>query len=507
MLAKYLITTLTCAACILLTACNFEDKNTNPNESTFIKPGPLLTYTQLNTSIDGHTKNMQIGCCMMMVQQTASLESTEAGVGDKYYMMQAPATSYFLDFYSTAIKNWREMEYQASQKPEYQNMLAVAKIWGAFLFQRMTDLYGNVPYSEAGYAFHQNIYKPKYDSQESIYTDMIEQVKEGISLLSTEKPGIEGDLFYNGDISQWKKFGNSLLLRIGMRLSKVNPELAGTTAKAAIDGGIMNEAKDMCRVRHIAGGRDDDKNPVTLRFQKDNYIGQDKVKISRTFMNHLKDTQDPRISVFCSLKDGNSNPELQKGLPNGYDKNTISTCPDYTGKIEEYSNFNTQIILREDAPTLLLMPSESKLLQAEAALRQWIQGDPNELYKEAVRLSMQEQKEAYGVSIPEEQINAYLAQNLFENAATQEEKLEVLGKEYWVTTFMNGYESYANWRRCGYPRLVPTQYLGNESNGQIPRRLTYATDEYTINRANVEKAIQQQGPDNMNTRIWWDVDK
>lgn len=96
------------------------------------------------------------------------------------------------------------MEYQASQKPEYQNMLAVAKIWGAFLFQRMTDLYGNVPYSEAGYAFHQNIYKPKYDSQESIYTDMIEQVKEGISLLSTEKPGIEGDLFYNGDISQWK---------------------------------------------------------------------------------------------------------------------------------------------------------------------------------------------------------------------------------------------------------------------------------------------------------------
>lgn len=129
-----------------------------------------------------------------------------------------------------------------------------------------------------------------------------------------------------------EKFGNSLLLRIGMRLSKVNPELAGTTAKAAIDGGIMNEAKDMCRVRHIAGGRDDDKNPVTLRFQKDNYIGQDKVKISRTFMNHLKDTQDPRISVFCSLKDGNSNPELQKGLPNGYDKNTISTCPDYTGK-------------------------------------------------------------------------------------------------------------------------------------------------------------------------------
>ena len=169
------------------------------------------------------------------------------------------------------------------------------------------------------------------------------------------------------------------------------------------------------------------------------------------------------------------------------------------------SNFNTQVILREDAPTLLLMPSESKLLQAEAALRNWVQGDPNELYKEAIRLSMQEQKEAYGVSIPEEQINAYLEQNLFENAETQEEKLEVLGNEYWVTTFMNGYESYANWRRCGYPKLTPTHYSGNESNGQIPRRLPYATDEYTINRENVEKAIQEQGADNLNTRIWWDV--
>lgn len=159
---------------------------------------------------------------MMMVQQTASLESTEAGVGDKYYMMQAPSTSYFLDFYSTAIKNWREMEYQAAQKPEYQNMQAVAKIWGAFLFQRMTDLYGNVPYTEAGYGFRQNIYKPKYDTQESIYADLIDQVKEGISLLNADKPAIEGDLFYNGDIDQWKKFGNSLLLRLGMRLSKVN---------------------------------------------------------------------------------------------------------------------------------------------------------------------------------------------------------------------------------------------------------------------------------------------
>ena len=214
-----------------LTACDFEEKNLNPNESTVITPGPLLTYTQLNTSVDGHTKNMQIGCCMMMVQQTASLESTEAGVGDKYYMMQAPSTSYFLDFYSTAIKNWREMEYQAAQKPEYQNMQAVAKIWGAFLFQRMTDLYGNVPYTEAGYGFRQSIYKPKYDTQESIYADLIDQVKAGSTCSMLTSLPLKVICSITATSTSGKKFGNSLLLRLGMRLSKVNPDLAKATAK------------------------------------------------------------------------------------------------------------------------------------------------------------------------------------------------------------------------------------------------------------------------------------
>ena len=491
------------SAVFFITSCDFEEKNTNPNESTFIEPGPLLTYTQLNTSVDGHAKNMQIGTCMMLVQQTATLNSSEASAGDKYYMMSAPANSYYIDFYGNELKNWRELEVQASSSPDYQNMLAVAKIWGAYLFQRMTDLYGDVPYTEAGLGFYQNIYKPKYDTQESIYHGLIDQIKSGLALLDAEKPAIKGDLFYDGDIEKWRKFGNSLLLRVGMRLCKVDPTLAAIIAKEAINGGIMAEAADMCRVKHIAGGRDYDKNQVSLRFQKDNYIGNDVVKISKTFMDYLQRTNDPRIAVYCSLKDGNADPAVQMGLPNGYDPNNITSFPGYVGK-EYYSNFNINTIMKMDAPTLFLMPSESKLLEAEAALRGWVSGDAEALFNQAVRLSMKEQEVAYGVSITDDQVEAYLGQELFANAQTNEEKMEVLGEQYWVVTFMNGYESYANWRRCGYPKLIPTNYVGNESNGQIPRRLPYATDEYTINKANLEKAIEQQGPDNVNTRIWWD---
>lgn len=265
----------------------------------------------------------------------------------------------------------------------------------------------------------------------------------------------------------------------------------------------MATAEDMCRVQHIAGGRDDDKNQVSLRFQKDNYIDNDVVKISKTFLDYLQATHDPRLTVYCSLKDGNTDPTLQKGLPNGYDTNSINNFQGYAGK-ENYSNFNVNTILKMDAPTLLLMPSESKLLQAEAALRGWVSGDANALFQEAVRLSMQEQKVAYGVEIPADAIEAYLAQDLFGKATDTEAKLKVLGEQYWIVTFMNGYESYANWRRCGYPVLQPTNYTGNESNGKIPRRLPYANDEYTVNKQHVEEAVQQQGPDNVNTHIWWD---
>lgn len=499
---KILKSALLLAAASFFTSCDFEEKNIDPNNSSTIDLGPLLTYTQLNTTTGGDCKNMQVGTCMMLVQQTATLNTTEASAGDKYYQMNPAATSYFEDYYASAIKNWRELETLASEKND-ANMLGAAKIWGAYLFQRVTDLYGNVPYSEAGMGYRGQIYNPRYDNQEDIYQGLIANIREGLALLNEEKAAIQGDIFYNGDIAKWRKFGNSLLLRTGMRLSKVDPATAKSVAVEAINGGIMNSPEDICMIKHIGDGRNEDKNPLSFRFLTDDYVNKDAVKISHTFINYLKKTNDPRMKVYCSLKDGDNTPEKQLGLPNGYDNNTIPSYPGYIGK-ENYSNFNTNTILKMDAPTLFMMPSEGVLLKAEAVLKGWISGDPAALYEEAVTLSMKEQSVAYGYTITDEEIAAYLAQDLFKQASGTEAKLEILGEQYWVATFMNGYESYANWRRCGYPKLTPTNYTGNESNGQIPRRLTYSTDEYTVNKQHVNEANQQQGEDKVTTRIWWD---
>ena len=503
MLNKYIRMALVFSVAALGTACDFEEKNIDPNKSTFMEPGPLLTYTQLHTTWDASIKNLQVGTCMMLVQQTATLNNTEQCAGDKYLGMHAPANVYYNEYYSMPIKYWREMEHQAAQNEKYQNMQAVAKIWGAYLFQRVTDLFGNVPYTEAGLGYYEQIYKPKYDTQEFIYKDLVDQVKSGISMLTDKKPKIEGDVFFDGNIDKWKKFGNSILLHLGMRMCKVDPTFAQSTVQAALAGGVMSEAGDICMVKHIAGGRDADKNPLYVRYRSDDNVKNDVVKISDTFMKYLKATNDPRISVLCSLKDGNSDPKVQYGMPNGYDSKSIETVSGFLGK-EACSTFNINTILKEDAPTLIMMPSESKLLEAEAVLRGWAQGDATALFNDAVRMAMAEQKVAYGVEIPAEDVEAYIAQDLMGKAQTIDEKMEVLGCQYWIVTFMNGFESYANWRRCGYPKLKPTHYAGNESNGEIPRRLPYSLNEYTINKANVEAAVNQQGTDNVNTRIWWD---
>ncbi len=490
--------------CSLFVACDFEEINRDPNNSTTIEPGPLLTYCQitLNPTTGGISKNIQVGTCMMIVQQTSTLQR-ETMLGDKYYEGESSGTM-FNDNYSEVIKNLAELKIQAGEEEKYSNTLAVAHIWGAYLFQRLTDLFGDLPYTEAGMGYYEQNYYPVYDSQEKIYAGLINDIKTGLTLLDNNKPAIEGDVIYNGDIAKWKKFGNSMLLRIGMRMAKVAPELARQTVTEAISGGLMTGPEDMAMISHIEG-ETRTENPLTNRFIMDSFIELGTIKISKTFIDHLKATGDPRLPVYCSLPDGDTDWDKQRGLPNGYDFSTITEVePDYSDH-SVYSNFNTSTILQRSAPTLFMSSAEVELLQAEAIVRGWINGDANSHYEQAVRNSMKEQA-VYGAGgmIGDEAIAAYIDQQLFAKAQSTEEKLNVIGTEFWVATFMNGYESYANWRRLGYPVLTPTNFAGSPYRGQFPRRVTYPSKEYSINKKHIDEAIQRQGADNLTTRIWWD---
>ncbi|MDR2148492.1 MAG: SusD/RagB family nutrient-binding outer membrane lipoprotein [Tannerella sp.] len=487
---------------ILFSSCDFEEKNINPNNSTTIEPAPLLTYSQLYTSNEGLSKRVQVGYCMMMVQQTASLDREEMA-GDKYLETEMLGV-YFTDTYASTIKNIQELINRTADNPEFVNTYAIALIWKSFLFHRITDLYGDVPYSEAGNGYETQIFYPKYDRQQDIYAGLIHDIETGLSLLDPAAPAIAGDIIYSGNIDRWKKFGNSLLLRLGMRMEHADAGLARSTVAKAVQGGVMQEPSDICMVRHVAG-KSSTENTLSSVFRSHGLLNSGAVKISKIFMDRLKITNDPRLPVYCALPDGTTDIDKQKGLQNGYDVLTIYDGDPSFQSLRDYSTFNPATILLMDAPVVHLTPAEVELLQAEAVLKGWINGDAKTHYEKAVRLSM-EQQAIYGAGgiIPEEQIDAYLAQNLFDKAPTTETKLNLIGTEFWVATFLNGYESYANWRRTGYPQLFPTSYSGSPNKGKIPRRFTYPTEEYSINLEHVEEANANQGADALSTRIWWD---
>lgn len=144
-------------------SCDFEEKNINPNNSSTIEPGPLLTYSQFYTSNEGLAKRARIGYCMMMVQQTASLERDEMA-GDKYLETEMLGV-FFTEIFSSSIKNVQELINRTQDDESLANTYAVALIWKSYLFHRITDLYGDIPYSEAGNGYVTQNFYPRYDAQ------------------------------------------------------------------------------------------------------------------------------------------------------------------------------------------------------------------------------------------------------------------------------------------------------------------------------------------------------
>ena len=500
---KLYITFFIALSALFFVSCDFEEKNINPNNSSTIEPGPLLTYSQFYTSNEGLAKRAQIGYCMMMVQQTASLERDEMA-GDKYLETEMLGV-FFTEIFSSSIKHIQELINKTKDDESLANSYAVALIWKSYLFHRITDLYGDIPYSEAGNGFVTQNFYPGYDAQKDIYAGLVSDIEKGISILDHQNaPIVPGDIIYQGDIDKWKQFGNSLLLRLGMRMEKADPDFARSVVTKAIRNGVMQKTGDICMVQH-SSAKPSTVNPVGSVFKSHGLVNSGAVKISRTFMNHLLQTNDPRIRVYCALPNGNNNPMEQKGLPNGYDILSIYEGePDYRS-LADYSTLNPATLLQLDAPTIHMTYAEVELLKAEAILKGWISGDAGESYQKAVRSSM-EQQAYYGTEgiIEETDIEAYLMQDLFGKAPTLESKLNVLGNEFWVATFLNGYESYANWRRTGYPVLFPVSFSGSPNKGSIPRRFTYPTEEYSVNPGNVKEAVERQGADAVSTRIWWD---
>ena len=210
-------------------------------------------------------------------------------------------------------------------KPQYKNLHQISRIMKAMAFERITDVYGDVPYFQAGQAYHGSVYFPPYDKQQDIYTDLLKEVSEAADSLDENADKPVGDMFYSGQddqINEWRKFGNTLLLRMAMRLTKVDPATAQSYVNK-VQGLTMTSNDDNAIVPH---GTND---PLTInRIYRG--IGEDgdiqlSAQISKTFIDFLKDNDDPRLPVLAYVyppdfspgddpSGGSSEPADQNGL-------------------------------------------------------------------------------------------------------------------------------------------------------------------------------------------------
>jgi len=474
---------------------DFEELNVNPTKPTQLDPSTKLTYIQLYTGGSSYVAALFWNMIHLM-QNVQHLNETSY---ISFVYKEGHTHWLFEEQYASTVKNIVDLEAQleVSEEPTATANLAIARIQKVLIFSRLTDAYGDIPYSEAGKGFLEGIRFPEYDKQSDIYADMLASLESSAATLSSGGANSYGsaDLLYGGDATKWKKFANSLMLRLAMRMVKVDNAAAQAWATKAINGGIMESNADIAYLQYENSANDGgpNVNPLTKGFTS---RATNQVKISKTFMDFLKDRNDPRVSVLTSTVDGNTDFDMQFGQDiNDPTRGAANSKPNI-------NIFGGSGVIIYDAPYFFQTYAEVEFMLAEAAERWGLAGGNVEShYNAGVKAAMEHlAMYGHGVNITTTQINDYLSENPFVSS----ESLKMINEQYWVATFGNALETYSNWRRSGYPQLVPIAVADILTSGQIPRRFVYPASEKLNNPTNVEAATQQQGGDELLTRIWWD---
>ncbi|KIO74737.1 hypothetical protein TH53_24690 [Pedobacter lusitanus] len=497
-----------------------------PGES--YNPDELLSTAQFKSSNKGYYQLLYQSTMMQLLASTYLYYNN----GDKY-VNAGSFTDYqgriFEEGYADA-STIREMQRLAREKDpvKYSNLINIGDIMFVLILQRITDSYGDVPYSQASKA-REGIKYPIYDTQQDIYNSMLTDLDKAIDGLDPAKPKPTADLFYQGDISKWKKFGYSLMLKVAMRLTKVAPEKARSWAEKAASGTFTDISDNALVLTDESNLDGQNGTSLALRTVSD----YREVRWSKTLIDELRKNNDPRLAVIAEVpKDGlanninenlagNTDPAVQIGLPNGYDLSggtyDISKYAGYPGgtgqnsdfaPLGKYSRPRTAVYLKLGGPNFIMTYAETELLIAEAQLRGWnVPGTAAGHYANGLRGALQTMAQMDKLAaIPEQAINDYVTKHPLDESSSQK-AFEMINTQYWITTgtTFNFIESWLNWKRSGYPLLTPVNYPGNVTGGTIPRRLIYLSTEVLNNTDNYRAAVARlQGGDVLTSRVWWD---
>lgn len=372
------------------------------------------------------------------------------------------------------------------------NQMAVAMIFKAYMFKRVTDLYGDVPYANA--LDVEATLTPVYSSQEDIYAGMIANVQAARDMIDLTKAGPTGDPIYGGDMELWVKFANSFLMTLSLQLTEtgttaVSPSGVFTDALGHPGGVIESVADEAWFVPDVDNGFN---NPWNWMRSADYGVTaelEQSMKGAGEYKVTTNTIYDDRLAYIMA-------DTSQVGLPYGF--------LDYT---ENQADVNPNFI-SAGVPLPVLQAGYTWLHRAEAAARGWTSETVSDMLTNGILASWESFEALYepgtGIAIPEGNAETYAAGRVADMATAPGGELQVIGEEKWLAIFPLGFDSWAEWRRTEYPVLAPAADAIND--GDIPRRYNYPSEETTLNTANYDAGVGALSPaQDINTaRMWWD---
>lgn len=492
---KYLAVYAIFFAAFMLGGCKkIEDYNINNNEPTEIAPPYLLSGAQRQLIDDIWDEWMNGRGGMLLSQYWAQNQYTDES---RYRFRTGTINSYWAQWYTgytydpsltnpggggiQALQRIIKLNTDDATKSKYvqygsnANQIAVARIMKAWMFHIITDVYGDIPYTDA---LGDKIY-PKYDTQESIYRDLLKELKEAAAQINTGDAAVQGDIIYQGDMGKWVKFANALRIRVATRMADRDWATAKTHIEEASQNTFTSNA-DNALFKFAASP------PHNNPLNEDRKTRADFATCA-TMLDTMASLGDPRLAIYAAPS---KNGGLFVGKTYGLTQDSATS-----------QNANTisqpgSAVLAATAPATYMDYAEVCFALAEAAERgAAITGDAATWYTNGIQASM----DHWGVSATASA--AYLAKPEVAYATANGDWKHKIGYQKWLGLFMQGFQGWAEWRRLDFGVLVfPTGITF------IPKRLAYPTNEQTLNKKSYTEAVSRlSGGDKMTSKVWWDM--
>lgn len=482
------------ALALVAAACDqgLTELNVDPNNPPFVAAPAILPEAQQDAINRALGSNFNLTMMGLWSQSFAKIQYIDE---DRYRLRSTTLDAHWAGFYSNALQDFQKIIEQGDSVGR-PNWTAIGSIMQQWTFQIVTDTWGDVPYSEALQGAANTT--PKYDAQKDIYYGMMAKLAAASAMIQPGGVSFGAeDGIYGGNMVAWRRFSNSLRLRMAMRISNVDPNKARTEFLAALApaaGGVFTSNADNAGL-HYSGAVPSD-NPIYAVFHEGQRYDQ---VISKTTVDSLKNLNDPRLAVYADPApnpagcDDGGTPfttrvdSLYCGYPNG------TVTAEFFDKLSPIG-----AAFKEDptAPSWLMTYSEVLFLRAEAAAKGWTGENAADLYRQGIRASM----EQWGISDAE--ITAYLAQPAVAYAG-----LRSIYMQKWISLYGNGPEQFASWRRETVnggqhaPHLTPAPQATTQV---IPYRVYYPASEQSTNADNWSAAVTANGGATLyDKRVWW----